>query len=799
MSSSESAAPGKPGIAARWTSSVKSAVGTAAEARSRVWFTMSHGILNEVYYPRVDQANTRDLGLIVTSGSDFFSEEKRDTTSVVRMIRPGVPGYRVTNTCRDGHYRIVKTIVTDPERNAVLQRVHFDALQGNRADYRLYALLAPHIGNQGSNNNGWVGDYKGVQMMFAERDGCALAMACSEPFLAMSCGYVGASDGWQQLNKHKTLAECYAEARDGNIALTAQVDLEACSGDFVLVLAFGPSPAEAGQDARAGLLRHFDVACKEFVDGWERFHKRSRSPRTKDRAETDEYRLSAAVIRTHEDKGHPGGLIASLSIPWGDSKGDHDLGGYHVAWPRDLVESAGALLAAGHADGARHSLHYLMVTQDADGHWPQNMWLDGRPYWQGTQLDETAFPILLADHLRRRRALGTLRPWPMVRLAASYLVRFGPVTPEDRWEEDGGYSPFTLAVEIAALLAAADFADAAGQAEVARYLRETADVWYDSIDRWTYVTDTPLCRSSGVDGYYVRIAPRNVDDDVPAAARLVMIRNLPPGTDPVVYNQLVSPDALALVRFGLRSATDPRVVNTVRVIDRMLRTETPAGPVWHRYNGDGYGEHADGSAFDGTGVGRGWPLLAGERGHYELAAGDKDEARRLLGVMRAQASSGGLIPEQVWDAPDIPERNLIKGCPSGSAMPLVWAHAEYLKLARSLEMGRIFDMPPQTVKRYGRGQTACNFAMWRFNHKIRSMAPGRILRIEAQARFVIHWTCGDRGPTQECDGVDTTIGVWVADLATKLLPPGSEVRFTFFWPDADRWEGTSFSVCVGAT
>jgi glucoamylase len=373
------------------------------------------------------------------------------------------------------------------------------------------------------------------------------------------------------------------------------------------------------------------------------------------------------------------------------------------------------------------------------------------------------------------------------------------VTPEDRWEEDGGYSPFTLAVEIAALLAAADFADAAGQAEVARYLRETADVWYDSIDRWTYVTDTPLCRSSGVDGYYVRIAPRNVDDDVPAAARLVMIRNLPPGTDPVVYNQLVSPDALALVRFGLRSATDPRVVNTVRVIDRMLRTETPAGPVWHRYNGDGYGEHADGSAFDGTGVGRGWPLLAGERGHYELAAGDKDEARRLLGVMRAQASSGGLIPEQVWDAPDIPERNLIKGCPSGSAMPLVWAHAEYLKLARSLEMGRIFDMPPQTVKRYGRGQTACNFAMWRFNHKIRSMAPGRILRIEAQARFVIHWTCGDRGPTQECDGVDTTIGVWVADLATNLLPPGSEVRFTFFWPDADRWEGTSFSVCVGAT
>jgi glucoamylase len=798
-SSTSRAAPGKPGGPARWTSSVKSAVGTAAESRSRVWFTMSHGILNEVYYPRVDQANTRDMGLIVTSGSDFFSEEKRDTNSVVQMIAPGVPGYRVTNTCRDGRYRIVKTIVTDPERNAVLQRVHFDALRGHRRDYRLYALLAPHIGNQGADNSGWVGDYKGVQMLFAERDGCALAMACSEPFPAMSCGYVGTSDGWQQLHTHKTLTACYTEARDGNIALTGQVDLESCEGDFVLVLAFGPTTTEAGQDARAGLLRHFDAACDEFVEGWQRFHQTLRAPEPKDRAEVDEYRLSVAVIRTHEDKGHPGGLIASLSIPWGDTKGDHDLGGYHVVWPRDLVESAGALLAAGHADGARHSLHYLMVTQDADGHWPQNMWLDGCPYWHGTQLDETAFPILLADHLRRAGALGPLEPWPMVQRAASYLVRNGPVTPEDRWEEDGGYSPFTLAAEIAALLAAADFADAAERPDAARYLRETADIWNESIERWTYVTGTDLSRSTGVDGYYARIAPRNVDDGTPPNARVIAIRNHPPGTAPVLYSNLVSPDALALVRFGLRSATDQRMRNTIRVIDRILRTETSSGPVWHRYNEDGYGEHEDGSAFDGTGVGRGWPLLAGERGHYELAAGNRDEARRLLGVMRAQTSPGGLIPEQVWDAANIPEKNLINGCPSGSAMPLVWAHAEYVKLAQSLAIGRIFDMPPQTVERYARGRAACRFAMWRFNHKIRRTTQGTTLRVEANARFVLQWTRGHGAPTQKCEGVDTTIGVWVADLAAELLPAGSDVQFTFYWPDADRWEGTSYSVSVDAT
>jgi glucoamylase len=777
-------APGKPGIEPRWTSSVKSGVGTAIAARSRVWFTISHGILNEVYYPRVDQANTRDLGFLITHGSDFFSEEKRDTTSVVNALAPGVPGYRVTNTCRDGRYRIGKTIVTDPERNVVLQQVRFEALRGDRSNYGLYAILAPHLGNQGAGNTGWSADYKGVPMLFAVRDNYTLALACSENFAATSCGYVGVSDGWQQVSAHKRLTDCYTAAHDGNIALTAQIDVEHCGGEFVLA---------------AALLRDFDVVCKEFVDGWTRFHRKSRPAHAEKATVADEYRLSVSVLKTHEDKGHPGGFIASLSIPWGSTKGDHDLGGYHVVWPRDLVESAGALLAAGHADGARHALHYLMVTQEADGHWAQNMWLDGCAYWTGTQLDETAFPILLADHLRRRKALGTLRPWPMVRLAASYLARNGPVTPEDRWEEDGGYSTFTLAVEVAALLAAADFADAAKEPGIAQHFRETADIWNDSIERWTYVTDTALARESEVDGYYVRIAPRNVDDGARSGAHVVSIRNQPPGTAPIPYGELVSPDALALVRFGLRSAKDQRVMNTVRVIDKVLCTETPTGPVWHRYNDDGYGEHEDGSAFDGTGIGRGWPLLAGERGHYELAAGDAAEAKRLLGVMRHQTSPGGLIPEQVWDTADIPERELVKGCPSGSAMPLVWAHAEYVKLTRSIEDGRVFDMPPQTAKRYLDGQATCRFAMWRFNHKTRAIAAGKILRIETQAPVMVHWSSDAWRSTRDSEGIDSTIGIWVADLATELLPVGAQVQFTLYWPNANRWEGRNFCVSVTAS
>src|SRR5581483_885282 len=164
----------------------------------------------------------------------------------------------------------------------------------------------------------------------------------------------------------------------------------------------------------------------------------------------------------------------------------------------------------------------------------------------------------------------------------------------------------------------------------------------------------------------------------------VPIKNRPPGEDGRPASQIVSPDALALVRFGLRAPDDPRIRDTVRVIDALLRVDLPAGPCWRRYNGDGYGEHEDGAAFDGTGVGRPRPLLTGERAHYELAAGDRAAAARLLAALEGFASDGHLIPEQVWDAPDVPERELYRGRPSGSAMPLAWAHAEHVKLLRSL-------------------------------------------------------------------------------------------------------------------
>jgi len=798
-------APGYPGGAARWTSSAKSGVGTALGSSGRVWFTVSHGILNEVYYPRVDQACTRDLGLIVTGRKDFFSEEKRHARHEIVTVADGVPAFRLTNTCTAGRYRIEKEIIADPRREVVLQRVCFTALAGTLADYALFALLAPHLGNAGGGNTAWVGELKGQPMLFAERGGTALALACSAGWSRRSAGFVGVSDGWRDLSLHHRLEWSYERAENGNVALTGEIDLVGSSGRFVLALGFGRTAAEAGHQAAASLWDGFDRAASEYRSGWEDWQRTLRPLQRPLPGSRDLYRVSTAVLRTHESSHFPGGIIASLSIPWGFSKGDGDLGGYHLVWPRDLVESAGGLLAAGATEDVGRVLRYLAVTQEADGHWPQNMWLDGTPYWNGVQMDETGFPILLVDLARREDALAgseLARLWPMVRRAAGFLARNGPVTQQDRWEEDPGYSPFTLAVEVAALLCAADLADEFEPA-LATYLRETADTWNGAIERWTYVTGTELSRRAGVEGYYVRIAPPEQADAASPTAGFVPIKNRPPGQSSEAAAHIISPDALALVRFGLRAANDPRVLATVKVLDapdargfRSVKVETPLGPLWRRYNGDGYGEHEDGGPFDGTGIGRPWPLLTAERAHYELAAGRRADAEALLAAISRFTNEGGLLPEQIWDAADIPERELSFGKASGSAMPLVWAHAEYVKLCRSLADGRVFDTPPQPVARYQVRKIESPYAPWRFNHKCRAIPAGKRLRIEVLQPALVHWSTDGWQTVVDAHTRDTGLGLHVADLAVEALPAGTRVDFTFYWSLASRWEGADFGVMV---
>ena len=273
---SETFAPGWPGIPARWTSSAKSGLGTAVSRDSRVWFTLSHGILNEIYYPRVDHACTRDLGFIVTDGQTYFSEEKRDARSETSQVAPGILAYRIRNTAVDGRYRIEKEVLTDPWRDVVLQRVRFVPLQGTLADFRLYVLLAPHLANRGSGNTAWVGDYKGTPMLFAEREHHALALASTAPWLARSAGFVGVSDGWQELRANKRLSQTYTRAENGNVAVTGEIDLASSDGTFVMALGFGPTAMEAGQHALISLLEDFDGTQAEYVESLEGLAREAR-------------------------------------------------------------------------------------------------------------------------------------------------------------------------------------------------------------------------------------------------------------------------------------------------------------------------------------------------------------------------------------------------------------------------------------------------------------------------------------------------------------------------------------------
>jgi len=789
--------PGAPGIAPRWTSSAKSAVGTALGRGSRVWFTMSHGILNEIYANCLDTACIRDFGFIVTA-KDYFSEDKRDADHSGGMVEDGVPAIRVVSTARDGRYRITKTVLCDPEREVVLQEITFEAIVGTLADYSVHAIIAPHLVNAGADNTAWYDDYKGHPMLFAEGRGTVLAVASSVPWLARSAGYVGVSDGWQTLSRGEGLRPEYQRAEKGNVAISGTVDFAAGNGRAVLAIGFGAQPEEAAFRALISLQRGVEPILKGFSAGWRNWQK-SLSPLDEqyNRTGLNRYRVSTSVLATHRDEAS-GAIIASLSIPWGFSKGDDDLGGYHLVWPRDLVEIAGGLLAAGDGDHAKAVLEYLAAIQEPDGHWVQNSWLDGRPYWNGVQMDETAFPILLYDMLCRGGILSVeeaLRFSAMIETAAGFIVRNGPTTQQDRWEEDGGYTPFTLAVEIAALLAAADAMDRIGKIAIAEYLREVADGWNEQIENWTYVVDTELSRKLGIEGYYIRIGLFD-SNGVASSRGFVAIANRADADRSLEADLLLSPDALALVRFGLRAADDPRIINTVTAIDAVLKRELPAGPYWYRYNADGYGEHANGAPFNGRGIGRLWPLLTGERAHYELALGRHDEAKRLLGTLEASASPGGLLPEQIWDTDDIPEHGLFLGQPSGSAMPLAWAHAEHIKLLRSLRDGAVFDMPPQAKSRYIDNRPPPAPLCWRFTSKIRKIVAGRALRIELLAPARVRWSAVDWSTFTDSDTKATGLGTFVCNLPTEMLRAGSVVRFTFFWTQGNAWEGTDFEVTV---
>lgn len=683
---------------------------------------------------------------------------------------------------RHERFTLSLRIVGDPRRDVLLIEVTLDG----DATLRPYALLAPHIGGTGHGNVAEVACHGGRRVLRAGGPGDAsawLALAAvdgeqRDVWGRASAGYVGASDGWQDFDRNGAMRWQYGCAGPGNVALTGELP-QRC----VLALAFGASPEAATTLAIGALAQPFEAPWQQQVNDWSCWHAALASSSCT-LLEPDlraQLAVSAMALHVHQDKVHPGAMVASLSVPWGNSRDER--GGYHLVWPRDLVECAGALLVLGQEAEARDVLRYLIASQHADGHWNQNQWLGGKPYWQGVQLDEAGFPVLLAALLAERGALGGIEVRDMVQRALGFIARTGPASDQDRWEEDAGVNPFTLAVCIAALAAGAAFVDA----EAREFALALADDWNARIEDLTAVSGTALARRLGVAGYYVRTAPSAVFSDLQALHRRVPIKNRLQETAPPADEQ-VSTDALQLVRFGLRAADDPLVRDTVTVIDALLRVDMPAGPAWRRYNGDGYGEHQDGAPFDGSGCGRPWPLLTGERGHYELLAG-RDPLPHLR-AMAATASAGGMLPEQVWDDTPIPARNLYPGRPTGSAMPLAWAHAEFVKLALSCHGTRPCDCPASVWERYRGRRPTPRVALWLEHAPMSRGRAGVDTLVCLHEPALVHW--GVDGWRDTADVLTRPVqglGLHVAQLPTARLCAGQAVDFTWRRQASGAWIG----------
>jgi glucoamylase len=753
---------GAPGASPTWASSAKDFVATAL-GNARLWVTVGHGIINEIYWPATGRPQIRDLGFYLL-GQDRWIDLKRVKQYRLSKPKPYLPLLTIEHTGDD--YRLTVEVLPDPRRDVLLIRYDVEG------PFRLGIIVAPHLGESGYDNTAWVnaGD------LYASVSDRAMSMCVTADgsMTDQSVGFVGASDGWQDLARHGRFTFGFASASRGNVAMSAAL----AEARGTIAVGFARHDEGARTLARSALARGYDTIRTDFLEQWQRWGSMLDLP-APDAGLGDEAVMSATVLKTHEDRLFPGAIVASLSTPWGNRT--NTLGGYHLVWPRDATLAAFALLAAKKVGDAQRVLAHMIAVQQPDGHWTQNYFPTGQPFWTGIQLDETGFPVLLAAKLREGGHPDLPGVSGMVRRAVGSIALHGPSSAQDRWEENPGISAFTVAVVITALVAAAPWLDGPER----DYALDLADDWNERIEQWCFVAGTPMAEKMGIPGYYVRIAPPEKDGGLTGR---VMLRNRDGET--IAASCLVALDFSWLVRVGLRKATDPRVLDTVKVVDSVLRVETPSGPVYRRYNDDGYGEYDDGRPYDGNGVGRAWPLLAGERGHLALQAGE--DPIEYLRTMHRCASPGGLLPEQVWDAAPIAADSLFPGRPSGSAMPLVWSHAEFLKLLIARSEGKPVELLAALEARYGSGTPAAKYTRWRNETPVESLQTGRTLLIEDRDAFTLHLGWDGWRDVEDVDARPLPFGLWGVALDAERYRGRGTLNFTRRY--GERWEGQDHTV-----
>jgi glucoamylase len=754
-------------------------VGTSLGS-SRLWFTVCEGILTEVYYPRIDIPQIRDLGFIIADDQGFWIELRRMDSYSVSLAAPGVPAVTVEH--RHPRFVFRMEICPSQRRDVILLRYTLDG----DPELHPYALLAPRLGGDAEDNRASVERHSARTVLWADQGPFALSLCGADQqgadiILRGSAGGFGVSDGWQDFHRNGRMSWTYEHAGPGCVALMGELRRQGR-----LALGFATSRQAAATLAISALMDDFDAEWGSQVAAWKEWHDGIAPPQLVPGLE-EMFAVSASVLKIHEDRTYRGAAVASLSVPWGDVS--QSRGGYHLIWSRDLVETAGGLVALGAYHNARDTLRYLIATQQEDGHWFQNQWLGGTAFWTGVQLDEVAFPVLLAAQLHDHGQLHSIPVQDMVVRALGFISRQGPATHQDRWEEDAGINTFTLAVSIAALVEGSQFLEPKDR----DFALKLADYWNAQIERWAFVRESELARRLGTDGYFMRTVPLDPQTHRRAPADPVAIKNRAHDPDLPASAQ-VSTDFLQLVRYGLRRADDPFILDTLKAADTLLKTETPSGPIWHRYNDDGYGEHTDGRAFDGTGHGRGWPLLVGERGHHALLCGEDVEPYLL--AMKKMANPLGLLPEQVWDSAPISAYGLEPGRPSGSAMPLVWAHSEFLKLCYSRVAGFPVDRPAATWARYGGERPCVDFVIWGPNHQPAKIICGQLLYIALRSQALVHWGVNGWQKIQDTQTDKNGLGLFVAQLDISELSGAGRIDFTFFWTEQQRWEGRDYAIEV---
>lgn len=682
-------APGAPGANATWNESNLQAYADSLGSASKVWYSLGDGELENVFYPETDTPDTFGLQYIVTDGSSFTDTETASTTHAISLVDSTSLIWRQVNTATNGDFTITKTYIADPSRSVVLIQTTFDNTSSHALS--LYADYLPQLNNDGMGNTGGTDSTSGD--LVASNGTVASALAASTGFTQSTTGYVGSSsDGSAQLASSHALTATYSSATTaGHLVQVAQVPVAASgSTTFTLALAFDSSQSAAITDAANSLSAGFSSLESSFESGWHSWISGLNAPPSSVTGSSQlkqQYYVSLMELKADEDKTYVGGFIAAPTDPWGtsvsaNSAGDH---GYHVVWTRDEYEMASALLAAGDSADANAALNYIFsYEEESSGAVKQNSFLNGTAVFGSLQMDEVADPIILAYQLG---ATGS-SDWPHLESLANYLVSNGPTTPEERWEEIGGYSPATMAAEIAGLVCASVIAtDNGDSTDAATYLSK-ADAFEQDLDASTYTTSGPY----GNGDYYLRITP----DGLPNNGTSIGIANGGGNHDD---RTVVDPSYLELVRLGVTAPTTTEIANTLPVVDAELEVATPEGPIWHRYNFDGYGETSAGGDYTGAGVGQPWPVLTGERGEYDVAAGNLAAAQSMLSTMASAANSSYQISEQVWGG-STGTGGFTFGAPDNSSTPLMWAMAQYVRLAIDISAGHNVDTPAIVADRY---------------------------------------------------------------------------------------------------